>query len=331
MTPDLKLQAYVDASRHFETTVILRKGHHLVGPVVDTAHGSGLRTRLLVEGAGGRIIELSDLASEADPKVGRREGYLSMATSDNATTLQRAGEAALASAAAEDSARSIAVVHGPTSGGQFEPWVDYREADWIGLDADGSGGVAVPQRIASITLEETEAGDFDVELELNSVEMDAFLRLQRRLDALSRDTTATGSGGASGGGGGLVGRRVGATAPTRRATLSTSSTSSGAMTKALAGDVGAQRVRLAINAPALGTGTPDGTKFLRDDGVWAAPPGGGGGGGVLLAAKRYGPNPGVTMSTSGWTVIDYYAANVSLAVTCPPPGRSCCASPGGSG
>lgn len=198
MTPDLRLQAYVDASRHFESTVILRKGHHLIGDVVDTAHGSGLRTRLLVEGAGGRILEIPDPVAEADARIGRREGYLAMSTSDNATTLQRAGDVALASAAAEDQARSIAVVHGPTSSGQFEPWVDYREADWIGLDADGAGGVALAQRVASITLEETEAGDFGVELELNSVEMDAFLRLQRRLDALSRDTTATGSGGPGG-------------------------------------------------------------------------------------------------------------------------------------
>jgi len=29
----------------------------------------------------------------------------------------------------------------------------------------------------------------------------------------------------------------------------------------------------------LATGTPDGTKFLRDDNVWAVPAGGGGGGG----------------------------------------------------
>ena len=28
----------------------------------------------------------------------------------------------------------------------------------------------------------------------------------------------------------------------------------------------------------MGTGTPDGTKFLKDDGTWAVPPGGGGGG-----------------------------------------------------
>jgi hypothetical protein len=95
------------------------------------------------------MIEVTDPAAEADARIGRREGYLSMSTSDNATTLQRAGTTALASAAAEDQARSIAVVHGPASEGQFEPWVDYREGDWISLDADGSGGVAVPRSCGS--------------------------------------------------------------------------------------------------------------------------------------------------------------------------------------
>lgn len=32
-----------------------------------------------------------------------------------------------------------------------------------------------------------------------------------------------------------------------------------------------------IPASDLGTGTPDGTKFLRDDNVWATPEGGGSG------------------------------------------------------
>jgi hypothetical protein len=273
MTPDLRLQAYVDSSRHFEATVILRKGHHLIGDVVDTAHGSGLRTRMLVEGAGGRILEVTDPVAEADGRIGRREGYLSMSTSDNATTLQRAGDVALASAAAEDQARSIAVVHGPTTSGQFEPWVDYREGDWVGLDADGSGGAAVAQRVASITLEETDAGDFGTELELNSVEMDAFLRLQRRLDALSRSSTASGSGGASGGGG-AGGGRVGATSSDTPGYLFDKLDVAAGLTKQLAGDVGVQRVRLAVNAPAIGSGTPTGSKFLRDDGAWALTPGG---------------------------------------------------------
>jgi hypothetical protein len=303
MTPDLRLQAYVDSSRHFESTVILRKGHHLIGDVVDTAHGSGLRTRMLVEGAGGRILEISDPTAEADGRIGRREGYLSMSTSDNATTLQRAGDTALASAAAEDQARSIAVVHGPASEGQFEPWVDYREGDWIGLDADGSGGVAVPQRVASITLEETEAGDFDTELELNSVEMDAFLRLQRRLDALSRSSTASGSGGASGGGSGSG--RVGATSSDTPGYLFDKLDVAGGLTKQLAGDVGVQRVRLTgpaagavggfaplssgllVPAAYLGTGTPSGSTFLRGDGVWALPPAGEAGGFPTFVQQKY--------------------------------------------
>ena len=300
MTPDLRLQAYVDASRHFESTVIMRKGHHLVGDVVDTAHGSGLRTRLLVEGAGGRIIELTDPAAESDGRIGRREGYLALSTSDNATTLQRAGEMALASYAAEDRARSIAVVHGRTVDGQFEPFVDYREADWIGLDADGAGGAALAQRIVSITLEETAAGDFDVELELNSVEMDAFLRLQRRLDALSRASTATGSGGGSGSvGGGSAGARVAATSSDTPGYL-LDKIDVLHLTKELAGDVGVQRVKLTGPRPGgvggfaplssglqmppayLGSGTRNGARFLRDDGVWARVPGASSGAGATL-------------------------------------------------
>ena len=245
MTPELRLQAFVDASRHFEATVILRKGHHLAGEVVDTAHASGLRTRYLVEGAGGRVVEVTDPTPEAVPGIGRREGYLSLATSDNPTTLQRAGEYAIESAAAEDQARSVRVEHGLAADGHYEPWVDYREGDWIGLDADGSGGEAVAQRVVSITLAESEAGDYDPELELNSVEMDAYLRLQRRLDALSRQSTASGSGGA-GGSGTTASGRVASVATDTPGYLFDKLVTDASLTKALVGDTGSQRVQLSL-------------------------------------------------------------------------------------
>lgn len=246
MTPELRLQAFNDASRHFETTVILRKGHHFTGDVVDTAHSTELRTRVLAEGAGGRVVEVADPVLEADTKIGRREGYLSLSTSDNATTLQRAGETALEIAAAEDDARAVKVVHGLAEDGQYEPWVDYREGDWIGMDADGSGGEAIAQRVVSITLEETEAGDYDPELELNSIEMDAFLRLQRRLDALSRDTTASGSGGIGGTSSSASTGKVAAVATDAPGYLFDKVVTDATLTKTLVGDTGSQRVQLGV-------------------------------------------------------------------------------------
>ena len=313
MTPSLRLQAFVDAARHFEDTVVLRKGHHFTGDVVDTSHGAGRRSRMLVEGAGGRIVEVADPALEADGHIGRREGYLQVSTSDNPTTLQRAGEIALELTALEDEARSVAVVHGPAADGHYEPWVDYREGDWIGTDADGSGGAPSAERVVSITVEADDA-DYTVKLDLNSPDMDRETRLYRRLGALTRDTTAAGSGGAGGGGGAAAGR-VGATATDTPGYLFDKLSVSG-ITKALVGDVGAQQVQLASPArpgvvggyapldsgllvpvaylptipagllPALedlSTAETDTAKVLKPDGAggvaWGADATGGGGGG----------------------------------------------------
>lgn len=246
MTPGLRLQAFVDASRHLEDTVILRKGHHLAGDVVDTSHGIGRKSRILVEGAGGRIVEVVDPILEADAHIGRREGFLEVSTSDNPTTLQRAGEIALEVSALDDKARAVSVHHGPASEGQYEPFVDYRESDWIGLDAAGSGGVATPQRVWTIGLDEADAGNYGVELELNSPEMDRETRLYRRLNSLTRDTTAAGSGGAGGGGGVTASGKVGVNATDTPGWLGDKLTVDATLVRSITGDTGSQRVRLGV-------------------------------------------------------------------------------------
>jgi hypothetical protein len=202
ITPSLKLQAFVDMSRHKETEVVLRKGHHLLSEVAKTERYSGLRTRALVEGAGGRIIEVADAALEAsDARIGRREGYFNLDTSDDATELQRAGEAVLAQARLDDEARHGQVDHGPSSEGRYEPYVDYRMGDWIGLDAAGDGTIEA-QRVVGITVSQLDTPDYAVELDWNSIAVEKEVRLARALAALAGGSTSSGSSGLSYGGSG---------------------------------------------------------------------------------------------------------------------------------
>jgi hypothetical protein len=205
MTPSLRLRAFVDMSRHFEDQVILRKARHLLGDVQRLGRQSDLRTRLLVEGSGGRIVEITDVSLEAEPRVGRREGYLQLGTSDDPTVLQQAGLAALEAARLDDEARQVPVAHG-IGPGQYEPFIHYRLGDWIGLDAGGTGDVDT-HRIVGLTIAQTQGGDYAVELDLNSVALEREARLARLLDQMSRGSApgsaaGLGVGGAGGAGGG---------------------------------------------------------------------------------------------------------------------------------
>jgi hypothetical protein len=207
---NLKLHAWVNRGVHREDTVILRKARHIRGEVKAPAHDSGLRTRFLLEGAGGRVVEVADPALEDSgtyPLVGRREGFLSVTNSDDATQLQRAGEAALEAARLDSEALVLPVVHGPAEEGLYEPYVDYGMGDWIGYDGEGDGEV-VPHRIVGWTIAQ-DGDDYTVELNLNSVYLEALLRLKRRLDAIlgTGSGTSSGSGGSAGGlgGGGATG------------------------------------------------------------------------------------------------------------------------------
>jgi hypothetical protein len=213
----LRVRAFVDRSRHFEDTVILRKGHHLSDDVKETGHDSGLRTRYLVEGAGGRIVEVPDPTLEADLTVGRREGYVAMTTSDDATELQRAGDGALQLSRLESDARELPVHHGATSEGHYEPYVDYRVGDWISWEPAGDG-LREAQRIVGFTL--GQAGlDYSVELNLNSVPLEASVRLKRALDALSGSGSGTAAGGAFGLGGSSGGGSPAASADSKVAAV----------------------------------------------------------------------------------------------------------------
>ena len=272
MSHDLRLSTYVDLSRAKSAEVIFRKGYHFLGDVANSGHYAGLRTRFLVEGAGGRLVEVTNPALEADPKIGRREGFLAMATSDSPTDLARAGEQALAISALEDQARSLPVDHG-AGNGRYEPWDDYRIGDYLGLDAAGTG-IVTSERLVGITIAHRDSLDYSVELDLNSVSLEASVRMRRQLDALQRSSSSGGAGssglslggGSSPGGGpggaGLVAVQLGDTVGYLYDKIVTGAP----IRKSLGGVVGNRAVNLDI-----GTGTKDGTKYLRDDGVWTTP------------------------------------------------------------
>jgi hypothetical protein len=112
--------------------------------------------------------------------------------------------------------------------------------------------------------------------------MDAFLRLQRRLDALSRDSTASGSGGGSGGSSTGASGRVASVSTDAPGFLFDKLTTDSTLTKALVGDAGSQRVRLSVApggsvpfgspAIALGAVAADGVAatVIRSDATIAA-------------------------------------------------------------
>lgn len=300
MTPAFKLRAYVERSRHFESSVIFRKAKHLRADVVRTTHGSGRRTRTLVEGAGGRLVETADASAETDGRIGRHEGYLAMTSSDDPTDLSAAGNATIELSTLEARSLDLPVHHGASAAGDFEPWVDYREGDYIGLDAAGTGEPTT-ERVVGISVRQAGA-DYAVELVLNALALTIQTRLRRMLDALAgRGNASSGgaasfglggagsSGGGSGGGGtvmvqsgdapGYLFDKLQAGAGIAKSIVESAGTKRVQLAGAMAGVVGGYAPLssgLLVPVGYLGTGSlGTGTKALFDDGTWKVPAGGG--------------------------------------------------------
>jgi hypothetical protein len=77
-----------------------------------------------------------------------------------------------------------------------------------------------------------------------------------------------------------------------------------------------------LDVARLASGTPDGTKFVRDDGTLATPAGGGGGGAALARTVYHGPTQSATSYTyTGNTATIIDATNLSVTFVAPASGK----------
>ena len=290
MTPDLRLRFWRDRSRDFTDSVIFRAGKHIRGEVTRDAQDAGLRTRMLVQGDGGRFFEVTDPVLEADAFIGRREGYLSFTASTDPTTLQQVGDNALAEVSLASDALSVPLHHGIGSG-DYEPYADYRNGDWVALDIPGTYSLA-KVRVRSLSVKAIPGGDYEVDADFNSVSLENIVRLKRIVDALGGGGSASGvigstSGSISSSGGAASGStgRVAAEQGDTPGYLYDKIDPTGSVVPSLVGGVGARMVRLTGTPPALGaltnvdlTGLVDGYQLTWDaaSSLWVPRAAGGG-------------------------------------------------------
>lgn len=235
MRHDLRLSMYVELGRHFEVgtgtgSVVFRAGQNVTTKLRKRTQGGEKKSRLWVKGKGDAFFEVQRPDIEADPYTRRREGFLSFGDSSDPTTIQRAGEADLESRSLQGNAISFGVDHVQEKGG-YQPFVDYDLGDWTTLDDPGVWDME-PVRIVGLTITQAE-DDYDVQIDANSIEYEALLKLARRLNgASSGGSSGTASTNLSGGGGGSGG---GSTAPTSRVSVEAGDTPGFLLAKLLEG------------------------------------------------------------------------------------------------
>lgn len=201
MDPQLHLWAYVSRSRDLSQSIVFRAGRHIADDkLTNKKHYSAVKSRVLVEGAAtsGGTPQWEEVigANESDPQIGRREGYLGFSASSDPTTLNQVGVATLLGTANDSEPLQLPVIRG-TGAGDYEPYRDYVPGDYISVDVPGSYSMS-KQRIMSMTVAQRAGGtDFSVVLDLNSIYVEALLRLAERLSGKTGGGSAVSGGSAA--------------------------------------------------------------------------------------------------------------------------------------
>lgn len=198
MTPNLVLQAYKAGTfgRDLSTSVVFRSGRHIVGEVQKVGIRSQLQNGVLVEGAGGKFVEVNDPTSIADPYTGRREGGVRFTSSADPTTLSNAGTAQIRLSEADSNALSVPLNHDANPGG-YTPYADYVPGDWVSLDVPGQYAMAKFQ-LQALTLTQLDNANYGITADLNAVAIDYLVRLRNAIAGTSGSSGGASSGSSSG-------------------------------------------------------------------------------------------------------------------------------------
>jgi hypothetical protein len=186
MTPALVLQAYNDYSRDMTASITFNKGVNIREAATRAIHASPVKSRMLVQGktkAGVMIFtEVIDAAIEADPKIGRREGFVQYEATATTSELTKAGQQALKRLKNRaDGPQTIGVTYGADDGsevgaGHYRPFTDYREGDKVIVNIPGEYSSS-PAQIKAIQLDETEGGEADPTIEFTDIPFDPLATL----------------------------------------------------------------------------------------------------------------------------------------------------------